>query len=178
MADDDNTADQLTLTIRYTRANGTIDGATDRDNVTANVSDAGAERTITLKGTAAALNDYLDGVSFDPINTVSTATTFRFSIKDDYSPVQTINTSVTVTSTINGNAPPVIADVPTNIQTVPTGGPWCSPSTISRSRTPVISSSSLRWIGLRRVRLLAPVPIIRRPALSESKALPIKSRPR
>ncbi len=127
VADDDNTADQLTLTIRYTRANGTIDGVTDRDNVTANVSDAGAERTITLKGTAAALNDYLDGVSFDPINTVSTATTFRFSIKDDHSPVQTINTSVTVTSTINGNAPPVIADVPTNIQTVPDRGAVVQP---------------------------------------------------
>jgi Ca2+-binding RTX toxin-like protein len=127
VAADADTADELTLTIRYTRANGTLEGLTDRDGVEASLTDSGTERTITLEGTAAALNDYLDGVSFDPIDTASTATTFRFTIKDDHSAVQDITTRVTVTSTINGNAPPVIADVPTNIQTVPDRGAVVQP---------------------------------------------------
>ncbi|MGO4389386.1 cadherin domain-containing protein [Microvirga sp. 2YAF29] len=127
VANDANATDELTLTIKYSTSNGTLTGAGNRDNVTADISDVGAERTISLKGTAAALNSYLDGVSFDPSDTASTSTSFSFTIKDNHSSVQTINTQVIVTSTINGNAPPDIKHVPTTVKTVADKGQLVQP---------------------------------------------------
>jgi len=117
VAHDDDTSDELTLTITYATANGAI-VLPDDPNVTASRSSQDEETTITLQGTAAQLNVYLDGVSFNPIDTDSTTTTFRFTIKDLRSNTQTITTQVNVTSTVDLNEPPVIADVPTGVQTV------------------------------------------------------------
>ncbi|MBZ6076506.1 beta strand repeat-containing protein, partial [Microvirga puerhi] len=126
----DNDGDQITLTTAFTDTDGALGGLGDRNGVTivSNVVSGGI-RTVTLKGSAASLNTYLDGVTFDPADRVSGAdvsTKFTFTVSDGLHTTDTYGNAIEVISTTtppsNNTAPTFVVTGPTSFTTAANSG--------------------------------------------------------
>ncbi|HZG86213.1 hypothetical protein [Paenibacillus sp.] len=110
----DNENDDITLTISFADADGALGNVTSGNGVT--VTDnglSGANRVFTFVGKAAALEAFLDNVTFDPTDRTSAGaavtTQFSFTVKDNDHAATTHNNAVNVvTQVVGANVAPVI----------------------------------------------------------------------
>jgi hypothetical protein len=122
----DSDGDEITLTIAYTALEGELGGLETRDGVTMlGNSVTGTTRTVTLRGSAADLNAYLDAVTFDPADRgpgTDVTTTFRFTVEDDDHPATPAADTIQVVSDANNAAPVLYLTDPTSFTVAAVGG--------------------------------------------------------
>lgn len=97
-------SDELTLTVEFVNAKGTLNGMAGAGVDVTDHGTANNLRKFTLKGSAAAIETLLAGVTFTPAS--AGQTDFSFTLSDGANPLQTFNNAVSAVGTVPDNPPP------------------------------------------------------------------------